>query len=158
MAGALTYVTGDATQPAGGGPKMICHVVNDEGGWGAGFVMAVSRRWPQPETAYRMFSKAPNFCLGMVQPVQVEFGLWVLNMVAQRGYWNGNPSTPAVSYDALRTCLTKVARFALKQQATVHAPRFGAGLAGGDWRVIEKIIQETLVAAGLDVTIYDFVG
>lgn len=156
MAGSLTYVRGDATQPAGAGTKMICHVVNDEGGWGAGFVVAISRRWRLPEASYRAFSRAPNFCLGMVQPVQVEYRLWVLNMVAQHGYWNGDPSTPAVSYDALRTCLRKSGQFALKHQATVHCPKFGAGLAGGDWQVIEQIIKEELVSAGLDVTVYEY--
>lgn len=32
----ITYVTGDATKPVGNGRKIIAHVTNDEGGWGAG--------------------------------------------------------------------------------------------------------------------------
>ena len=40
----LRYVTGDATVPQGGGPKILVHLCNDAGGWGAGFVLAVSRR------------------------------------------------------------------------------------------------------------------
>jgi hypothetical protein len=31
----------------------IAHVCNDRGGWGKGFVMAISQRWPQPEMEYR---------------------------------------------------------------------------------------------------------
>jgi O-acetyl-ADP-ribose deacetylase (regulator of RNase III) len=50
---AVTYVIGDATAPGGPGPGVIAHVCNDSGGWGKGFVLAVSRRWPEPEAAYR---------------------------------------------------------------------------------------------------------
>jgi len=32
----------------------------------------------------------------------------------------------------------------------------GCGLAGGDWDVIEEILQEELISKGLDVTIYEF--
>lgn len=39
--------------------------------------------------------------------------------------------------------------------ATVHAPRFGAGLAGGDWTIIERLIQEYLTDGTREVTIYD---
>jgi hypothetical protein len=31
----------------------------------------------------------------------------------------------------------------------------GAGLAGGDWSVIEKMIQEELCDWGIPVTVYD---
>lgn len=49
----LNYVKGDATSPQGDGTKAIVHVCNNIGAWGAGFVMAISRRWPEPEAAYR---------------------------------------------------------------------------------------------------------
>ncbi|MFJ5832567.1 hypothetical protein [Streptomyces sp. NPDC093089] len=45
----ITYVRGDATAPHGKGVKIVAHVCNDLGGWGKGFVVAVSRRWPEPE-------------------------------------------------------------------------------------------------------------
>lgn len=49
----ITYVRGDATAPRGEGVKLIVHCCNDPGGWGRGFVLALSRRWPEPEAAYR---------------------------------------------------------------------------------------------------------
>ncbi|EGJ73150.1 hypothetical protein STTU_0361 [Streptomyces sp. Tu6071] len=44
----ITYVRGDATAPRGRGPRVIAHVCDDRGGWGKGFVLALSRRWPEP--------------------------------------------------------------------------------------------------------------
>src|SRR5205823_6841477 len=52
MAG-ITYLKGDATCPQAKGVKIICHVCNDIGGWGKGFVLALSKRWSEPEAAYR---------------------------------------------------------------------------------------------------------
>ena len=37
----------------------------------------------------------------------------------------------------------------------VHMPRIGTGAAGGDWGVIEEIIEEEMVRSNLTVTIYD---
>jgi O-acetyl-ADP-ribose deacetylase (regulator of RNase III) len=49
----LRIIKGDATSPQDKGRKVIAHVCNDLGGWGKGFVLAVSRRWPEPERDYR---------------------------------------------------------------------------------------------------------
>ena len=53
----IMYQIGDATDPIGGGPRIIVHVCNDAGGWGKGFVIAVSRRWPEPERRYRAWHR-----------------------------------------------------------------------------------------------------
>jgi hypothetical protein len=49
---AIDYRTGDATDPVGEGARIICHVCNDIGGWGRGFVVALSKRWPEPEAQW----------------------------------------------------------------------------------------------------------
>jgi O-acetyl-ADP-ribose deacetylase (regulator of RNase III) len=49
----ITYLKGDATVPQAKGTKLIVHVCNTLGGWGAGFVLAISKRWEQPEAMYR---------------------------------------------------------------------------------------------------------
>jgi len=58
----INYVKGDATNPASIGNKIIAHVCNDIGGWGKGFVMAISKRWK-------------------VQFVKTEDYLWVANLI-----------------------------------------------------------------------------
>lgn len=71
----IKYLVGDATFPLGTGNKIIAHICNDIGGWGLGFVLALSKRWKQPEKEYRQWhlSKATsNFKLGEIQLVKVE--------------------------------------------------------------------------------------
>jgi O-acetyl-ADP-ribose deacetylase (regulator of RNase III) len=155
---AITYLKGDATCPQAKGVKVICHVCNDIGGWGKGFVLAVSRRWAQPEEQYRAWhaKRAENdFGLGAVQFVQVEPYVWVANMVGQRGTKPGS-SGPPIRYEAVAECLRKVAAKAAELKASVHMPRIGCGLAGGDWSRVEPLIDEHLCGRGLAVTVYDF--
>jgi O-acetyl-ADP-ribose deacetylase (regulator of RNase III) len=132
-------------------------VCNDVGGWGAGFVLALSRRWEEPERAYRRWHREhpADFALGEIHLIEVEAQLWVANLLGQRDVRRGPNGEPPVRYDAIRSGLERVARFALDEGATVHMPRIGAGLAGGSWPVIEAIVVETLVDAGIDVTVYD---
>jgi O-acetyl-ADP-ribose deacetylase (regulator of RNase III) len=154
----LNYVEGDATRPQGDGPKLILHICNNIGAWGAGFVLALSRRWPEPEREYRAWHASDrDFGLGRIQQVQVEDDIWVVNMVAQHGI--RSPTNPKpIQYFELKKCLQRVAGFASKYGVSVHMPRIGCGLAGGDWKVIEEIIKETLIDGGVKVTVYDFAG
>lgn len=153
----ITYVRGDATVPSVKGVKVIAHVCNDIGGWGKGFVLAVSRRWPEPEAAYRAWHRdraANDFALGAVQLVQVERYVWVANMIGQRGTRTGSKGVP-VRYEAVDTALGRLADRATELNASVHMPRIGCGLAGGKWSRVEPLITERLVERGIPVTVYD---
>ncbi len=153
----ITYIKGDATSPQAKGVKLICHVCNDRGGWGKGFVLAISKRWAEPERAYREWhsKRAENdFRLGSVQFVQVEPYVWIANMVAQHGTKSGSKGPP-IRYEAVAECLAKVAEKASEMNASVHMPRIGCGLAGGSWSRIEPLIVEALCERGLSVTVYD---
>jgi O-acetyl-ADP-ribose deacetylase (regulator of RNase III) len=152
----IAYLKGDATQPIGEGKKIIAHICNNEGRWGRGFVMALSKRWSKPENEYRKWSssKDEDFELGSVQFVTVEDEIMVANMISQAGIGIRN-GRPPIRYDALATCLDRVAMRAKLDGASVHAPRIGCGLAGGRWDEIEKIIQDKLIKEGIGVFIYD---
>jgi len=155
----IRYETGDATKPNGAGHRVICHVCNDIGGWGAGFVVALSKRWKLPEQRYRdwhagRFDDGP-FELGSAQFVSVTSDITVANMIGQHGIRRGKAGEPPVRYEAIRSALGRVADFCLSNSASVHMPRIGAGLAGGDWNTIERIIEETLCHRSVEVTVYD---
>lgn len=159
----LNYITGDATNPVGSGLKIIPHVCNDIGAWGRGFVLALSAKWKQPEQEYRiwhrtgymidMFGHNEPFMLGSVQFVDVGAGIIVANMIAQTGIYSRD-SVPPIRYGELAQCMRKVAVIAGNIGATIHAPKFGAGLAGGDWSRIESIINNE--CPNLSVTVYEY--
>jgi O-acetyl-ADP-ribose deacetylase (regulator of RNase III) len=152
----INYIKGDATKPVSSGNKIIVHVCNDIGGWGRGFVLALSARWEKPEQEYRTWVQSnENFALGQVQFVQVEQDLWVANMIGQRDVKNNKDGVPPVRYDAIAKALEKVAAFAAEKNASVHMPRIGCGLAGGTWDKMEPVIIQELINREVPVTVYD---
>ncbi len=132
VSSAIKYVEGDATKPMGSGPRVILHICNDERKWGKGFVLALSKRWKQPEQRYRQsYRESPKPLLGDVQFINVEGDITVANMIAQHGIRRGPQGKPPIRYEALERALTKVAGFAAEHGASIHMPRIGSGLAGG---------------------------
>ncbi|MFB7939511.1 macro domain-containing protein [Streptomyces sp. NPDC056049] len=157
----IEYVCGDATAPRGSGVRIVAHVCNDLGGWGRGFVLAVSRRWPEPEAAYRRWYReraTSGFGLGAAQFVQVAPDLWVANLVGQRGIRTGRSGAVPVRYEAIDAALGLLADKAAELGASVHMPRIGCGLAGGTWDRVEPLVRERLSARGTAVTVYDVGG
>jgi len=156
----INYLKGDATKPifAFGGDgktevRVIFHICNDIRRWGKGFVIAVSDRWPHAKNCYLTGSMD----LGSVTLACVDGNLHVANLIAQRGITpSGN--VPPIRYDAFRDCLIQLASWAQQVRlkgslVSFHGPRMGAGLAGGDWKIIEGLIEERL--GEFPVYIYD---
>ena len=160
IARSIAYVVGDATVPKGDGPKIVVHVCNDVGGWGRGFVVALSRRWPEPEQRYRTWHRGEDtqpFALGQVQFVKVRPDIWVANLIGQHDIRTSGGIAP-IRYDAMREGLRRVFAEAKKLGASIHMPRIGCGLAGGRWEEVGQIVEQELAAQGISVTVYDLPG
>ena len=153
----IQYLKGDATSPQAKGFKIICHICNDIGAWGKGFVLAVSKRWTEPEAEYRIwhrFRAKNDFALGKVQFIKVDSYIYIANMVAQKGIKTGSNGLP-IRYAAVENCLIEVLAQAKELGASVHMPRTGCGLAGGQLPKIEPIIKNTLLINNIDTYVYD---
>ena len=153
----INYLNGDATSPVGSGNMIIVHICNDIGGWGKGFVLAISNKWKAPESKYRdWYSSGDDFKLGSVQFVKVENNLWIANLIGQHKIWRGKDGSPPIRYEAVRDGMKKVMEKAKALNASIHMPRIGCGLAGGEWELIEPILIDELVSNELDVFVYDY--
>jgi len=157
----IKYIVGDATEPIGDGIKIIAHVCNDIGAWGAGFVMALSAKWVQPETEFRRIP-AKKRKLGYVQYIPVGGGMYVANMIAQKNIKPNEFGVPPVRYEAVEVCLRKVVQFARSMNngaspISIHIPLIGCGLAGGKWSIMSKIIEE-VTPDDITMVVYDFDG
>lgn len=146
----ITYLIGDATKPTGDGLKFVAHIVNNIGGWGSGFVLAVSARWGMPELMYRKWfsddPKAMREGLGRIQIVPVEKDIMVVNLVGQEGI-GFKDGIPPVRYEAIEKGLLKIQKTMEnndKKNPSLHLPRIGCGLAGATWPKIEAIIHKTI--------------
>lgn len=168
----INYRRGDASLPEER-PAMVCHICNDIGKWGSGFVLSLRRNWGRSEEAYRKWYKhwcenpteGQPFELGEVQFVRVDSiggdpHMWkdevvyVANMIAQH---NVIPfeSVP-IRLPALDKCLARVGEISptLHPDITLHMPRIGCGLARARWIDVEPLIEKNL--SHLEVYVYDY--
>jgi O-acetyl-ADP-ribose deacetylase (regulator of RNase III) len=164
----INYIIGDATNPQGPGNKIIVHCCNNIGGWGRGFVVALSKKWKEPEANYREWynkkewtQDCPNgtetirFELGEVQFVDVDHLTKVANLIGQKGIAFG-PEGPPVRYEEIKKGFLKIKNYILntKSTANIHMPRIGCGLAGGSWQKIYDIIKEVFEDTDIQINIY----
>ena len=158
----IKYVEGDLFKAVESktSPVVIPHVCNDKGGWGAGFVLPLSRHYPLAEEAYRNWASArPGsfipFWMGQTQIVRMEQNplVVVANMVAQT-LGGERP----LHYNHLATCMNTVAENARVEAREIMCPMFGAGLAGGDWNFIEQLIVDAWVREDIPVTVFYLPG
>jgi len=166
MSKEIEYIVGDATDPKGTGLNVIVHCCNDKGGWGRGFVVALSKRSRDPELAYRQWynkgfytsdkaGKVP-FELGKVQFAKFVGKVIVCNLIGQHDMKPGMDGSPPIRYESINDGF-KMMRDLLKGMSpSIHMPRMGCGLAGGEWKKMEIIIKETLCDHSIPVTVYDF--
>lgn len=168
----IQYIAGDATKPIEMTPKkIIAHIVNSKCGWGKGFVLALSKRWPvslkkqSPEYAYR--GACESYELGDIQMVETPDGITVCNMFAQKDYRplaHGNPMSgvpvalaiPNLNYSSLYECLLRlrIECELAKEKPSIHMPPIGSGLAGGHWPKIEGIINQVFENTPYHVLVY----
>lgn len=148
----IEYRKGDATLTQF--PRtMIVHCCNDIGAWGAGFVLPLGSQFPKAKQMYKEWHKRGTmrddlgrmlpFELGQAQFVNIGTDAYVVNLIGQRGIFESNGDVP-VRYDAIRKGLAIVGERASIAGYSVQMPKMGAGLARGDWDIIEKIIEEEL--------------
>lgn len=146
-------ISGDITKITPDHNVVIPHICNDIGKWGKGFVLSLSKRWPKTRSEYLSF--VDHNGLGTCQFVQVEDNITVANMIAQHGIGR-TPDRPPIRYGALTTAMNNVARYCHDTDATIACPKFGSGLAGGQWSIIRQLVYELWVDNGIDVTVYEY--
>lgn len=151
----IHYLEGNAVEPVQTGNKIIAHVCNDISAWGKGFVLAISKKWKEPEKQYRSLER-DLMNLGYTQFVRVEDDIVIANMIAQRGIFRDDNNLAPIRYIAVEHCLKAVAERARATNACIVLPRIGTGLAGGKWSIMEKVIESAV--GDVDVYVYDFVN
>ena len=136
-----------------GASVIVPHVCNNIDLFGAGFAAAVAKHYPIVKENYHLLGK--NFLrsnLGYVQYVKTledkNYGhkLIFANMIAQNGVLNKQNPRP-LNYFALCKSMVGISKFIQSNfdqdnPVQIHAPKFGCGLAGGNWNFIESLIED----------------
>ena len=147
----MKIVIGDILTPNRSDDKiLVCHQVNCKGVMGAGLANQVRKQFPKVFRRYKdKCSKAvvSSELLGEVQYCTVLYcyNYVIANIFGQDGYGIDKQYT---DYDALRKAFRSIATsFA---DYIVRIPyKMGCGLGGGDWAIVESIINEELIEKGV---------
>jgi len=159
----LEYRIGDLIEAGRNGDVMaIAHCCNCQVNMGSGIAPQIRLAFPwaweaDQETEKADPKKLGSFSVGDPSATGYNDGPLVYNLYGQFGYGKRRYGGRDLNYDALYDALvgmTKDLDPSDNEKLPVGLPMLGAGLAGGDWDIIEMMIKKTLVAAGYHVIIY----
>lgn len=132
---------------------LIPHVCNNVGAFGAGFAKAIANEFPIVKENFSLLGRSESR-LGKVQFVTAldnnhcKNKIIVANMIAQNGLINSKNRRP-INYGALAYCMGDVRKFyniilskSEENTVEIHAPKFGSGLAGGNWNFVSDLIND----------------
>lgn len=135
--------------------KYVAQGVNCQNVMGSGVARALSEKWPKVKSDYHEFNKdfKPEELLGAVCPVEVEPDKTVFNCYTQLDY-GYNKGKRFVNYAAVAQCFTYINHILeIYSDKTIAIPKIGAGLACGDWNIIEQIINDA--TPDIEVVVYE---
>ena len=145
----IKIVDGDILQAK---EDIRCHQTNALGVMGGGIAKQIKEKYPEVYKAYKELCLLHNSkdLLGAVQYVECHDGHIIANLFGQEGFGRNKQYT---DYDALRNALKIVYKRVKQYQESIAIPvNLGCGLAGGNWDIVYKIIEE--VFDDYDVTLY----
>ena len=109
---------------------------------GAGIAPQIKNKFPEAYEADCATTSGDKSKLGTISYTTSAKKPIVVNLYSQFGFNGRLHDAIDLDYDALRSGLKMVKeKFSGK---FIGMPKIGAGLAGGDWAIIEKIIEEEL--------------
>lgn len=137
---------------------VIVHGCNCFHTMGAGIAAQIVKKWPSVYDVDKSTSYGDKNKLGHISIYVVDNHLLgskpvhVVNAYTQFNYGGG--SDRKVDYEAVARCFEKIAYRYKDKPVRIGYPMIGAGLARGNWDIIEKIIDVEL--DGFDHTLVVF--
>lgn len=122
---------------------VIVHGCNTHGVMGSGVAKQIKEKYPECYQVYKDRFYSDGLNLGENVIFRPTDDLFIVNAITQKHY--GKTGEKFVSYDALDTCFKNLVLVMDSwdyPKMDIHIPQIGAGLGGGNWEIIEKIIEE----------------
>ena len=137
----IRYVHGDLIKLAKAGEfDVIGHGVNCYCRWNTGMRTRMKRNFHQAFMIDKLTTQGDKGKLGTVGITHIQgMNLYVVNCYIQHKYGNDRRHC---DYDAMRSCMRHISK--ALEGLRIGLPAIGSGGSGGDWNIIEKIIEEEL--------------
>jgi O-acetyl-ADP-ribose deacetylase (regulator of RNase III) len=147
----LNYINGDIFKAK---EDILLHGCNCFLTMGAGIAKKIAQLYPEAQTVDKQTvlgdkEKLGHYSYCKVSHIHYNQPLVIVNCYTQYGF---SKFEPAIDYKALAKCLYLVNQNFKK--GTICMPKIGAGLAGGNWNTIERIINGIFVERTINVYLY----
>jgi O-acetyl-ADP-ribose deacetylase (regulator of RNase III) len=143
----ITYIDGDLVKGAEDF-EVIGHCCNCFCTMGSGIAPQIKAKFPEAYAADCLTVKGDESKLGTISYTHNTTPI-VVNLYGQFDYTGRRSGKMDLDYDALKKALILMqTKFTGKRFAL---PKLGAGLAGGDWDVIEGILKEVFLGENLTI-------
>lgn len=121
---------------------VIVHGCNCFCTFGAGIALQIKKRFPEAFWADQRTERGDHKKLGTIQVVQCG-GVEVVNLYSQYDCGGSGAGHRYADYNAIRRGMQALqVEMDQRPMAKLGMPLIGCGLAGGDWSVVSKIIEE----------------
>jgi O-acetyl-ADP-ribose deacetylase (regulator of RNase III) len=131
----ILYKKGDLLKSTG----IISHGCNCVGGFGSGVAGQIAAQYPFVKEYYLHKHNNGGWKLGDIQIVSVTPDKLFVNCATQKEYYPRD--IVHADYRAIQTILNKLYRIHEDTGLEVNIPKIGCGLAGGDWNIVEKLVD-----------------
>lgn len=147
----IRYITGDLVKQSDEF-EVIAHCANCYCTMGSGIAPQIKAKFPEAYAADCATQKGDINKLGTISYTENTTPI-IVNLYGQYDYTGRRSGKMDLDYNAIRSALKLMKeKFSGKR---FGMPKIGSGLAGGDWSIIEKIIEEEMM--GEYVTIVNWV-
>ncbi|MCP4394352.1 MAG: phosphatase [Alphaproteobacteria bacterium] len=153
----MKVIQGDLIQMALRGQfDAVVHGCNIFNTMGAGIALSIKKAFPDATNLDALTKKGDKSKLGNITVSNADPRCIIINAYTQCHYGSGKQ----VDYDAVKGCFKLVKHFSnifLNDRGylpKIGYPLIGCGLAGGDWKVVSKIIDNELI--GCDHTLVKY--
>lgn len=137
------------------GIQVICHQANCLATMGAGIARQIREQFPEAAKADREAFNKNQAKLGLFSAVQISDDppKYIVNLYGQHGI-DGEKNT---DYEGLYTSIDNLFKIISPKGYAVGFPKnMGCGLGGGDWRIVQSIIEVLMEKHGVNVTIVNY--
>lgn len=135
---------------------LIVHGCNCLCAMGKGIALDIKNQFPEAYAADRATVRGDRTKLGTYSKAVIErpnVTFTIVNAYTQFDY-RGKPDTVNADYDAIDQVFARIAQD-FSANLRIGYPLIGAGLAGGDWTLIEPMIERHLGERDHTLVIYD---
>lgn len=144
----IKYINGDLLE-LDKNFDVIAHGCNCFQTMGSGIARSIRAKYPEAYDIDKACKLTPKKRLGTIKSTVTQLNPIVVDAYTQFDFGQEKMN---VDYKAVRSCMKAIAE--QYQGKRIGLPQIGAGLAGGNWDIIEGIIEEELI--GEDVTVVIF--